>query len=267
VKSGVALYAVTNRHNLDLSFKDQKYVGFSLAGIKISGYSHTDHYYETIPIEAVAFVFATNPAEDVAVLDLTDRKLQYRRQRKPGEDAGTLIGPPSLMNIDIDMLATSDDLKILAPGAPTLMPSYSLLYDKSSERPVMRDCCFHRGSGKRFARRSALCRNGEEAESEIAVPAAARSAQADCRSRTVELGKFFCRELTILIRKRWPTLALTLQLLRVSRPGATSNCRIYRQSDAGDYIASSCSSSGDLTRLRLEELFYPFQTGVKSRRA
>jgi hypothetical protein len=138
VKSGVALYAVTNRHNLDLSFKDQKYVGFSLAGIKISGYSDTDHYYETIPIEAVAFVFATNPAEDVAVLDLTDRKLQYRRQRKPGEEAGRLIGPPSLMNIDIDMLATSDDLKILAPGAPTLMPSYSLLYDKSSERPVMR---------------------------------------------------------------------------------------------------------------------------------
>src|SRR5258705_3024327 len=99
--------------------------------------------------------------------------------------------------------------------------------------------------GRRF------CRNGEEAESEIAVPAAARSAQADCRSRTVELGKFFCPELTILIRQHWPTLALTLQLLRVSRPGATSNWRIYRQSDAGDYIASSCSSSGDLTRLRL----------------
>src|ERR1700730_2740849 len=49
--------------------------------------------------------------------------------------------------------------------------------------------------------------------------------------------------------------------------GATSNWRIYRQSDAGDYIASSCSSSGDLTRLRLAVLFCPFQIGVKSRRA
>ncbi|MBT1516256.1 hypothetical protein KIP88_38020 [Bradyrhizobium sp. SRL28] len=138
MKSGAALYAVTNRHNLDLSFKDRKYVGFTLGDVKISGYSETDHYYETIPTEPVQFLFATNPAEDVAVLDLTDRKMQFMRRRKQGETAGAALGPPSLMNLDVGMLATGDDLKKLAPGAPILMPSYSLLYDKSSERPVMR---------------------------------------------------------------------------------------------------------------------------------
>jgi hypothetical protein len=71
-------------------------------------------------------------------LDLTDRQMQYMHRRKPGEDAGAVIGPPSFTGSEIDMLAASNDLKILAPGAPIYMPSYSLLYDKSSERPVMR---------------------------------------------------------------------------------------------------------------------------------
>jgi len=60
---------------------------------------------------------------------------------------------------------------------------------------------------------------------------------------------------------------LKFQLLRKSRVGATSNRQICRQSDAGDYIASSCSSSCDLIRLRLAVLFCPFQTGAKSHHA
>ncbi len=36
------------------------------------------------------------------------------------------------------MLAHTDDLKRMTAGAPIFMPSYSLHYDRSSERPVMR---------------------------------------------------------------------------------------------------------------------------------
>ena len=70
----------------------------------------------------------------------------------------------------------------------------------------------------------------------------------------------------ILTRQRRPNSALTLQLLHTPRVEATSSWQICRQSAAGDYIALSCSSFGDLTRLQLEVLFCPFQTGVKSRR-
>jgi hypothetical protein len=36
------------------------------------------------------------------------------------------------------MLATDGDLQLLSAGASIFMPSYSLHYDKSSERPIMR---------------------------------------------------------------------------------------------------------------------------------
>ncbi|WP_316167545.1 MULTISPECIES: serine protease [unclassified Bradyrhizobium] len=138
VKSDALLFAVTNRHNLDLTYKDQKFVGYKPEAFKISGYADNKHYYETTPTGGVRFVFATNLAEDVAVLDLTDGNMQYGRRRKPGETPGTKIGPPSLHSSAIDMLANDEDLQRMAVGAQIWMPSYSLHYDKGTERPVMR---------------------------------------------------------------------------------------------------------------------------------
>jgi hypothetical protein len=138
VKSGAALYVVTNRHNLDLAFKDQKYVGYKLEHFRIAGFADNDQYYEGAPIELIRFVFPTNQFEDVAVFDLTNKQMQYRRKRKQGEDPNLNLGPPAVFCVEASMLARTDDLKRMPAGAPIFMPSYSLHYDRSSERPVMR---------------------------------------------------------------------------------------------------------------------------------
>jgi hypothetical protein len=138
IKSGTDLFAATNRHNLDLAYKDQKWLGYGLEGFMIAGYSDNNQYYETFAVSMIPFVFSKNASEDVAVFALTGGQMQYRRRRRPGEPIGASVGPPQLFSADIDMLATDDDLQRLAAGAMIVMPSYSLHYDKSSERPVMR---------------------------------------------------------------------------------------------------------------------------------
>jgi hypothetical protein len=138
VKSGAELYAVTNRHNLDLAFKDRKYVGYKLEHFKIAGFAGNDHYYEGAPTELIRFVFSTNQFEDVAVFDLTNKQMQFRRKRKQGEDPNVTLGSPSVFAVEASMLAHAHDLKKMTAGAPIFMPSYSLHYDRSSERPVMR---------------------------------------------------------------------------------------------------------------------------------
>jgi hypothetical protein len=82
--------------------------------------------------------FPTNKFEDVAVFDLTNKQIQYRRKRKQGEDPNVTLGGPSVFSVEASMLAHTDDFKRMTAGAPIFMPSYSLHYDRSSERPVMR---------------------------------------------------------------------------------------------------------------------------------
>jgi hypothetical protein len=138
VKSGAELYAVTNRHNFELAFKDRKYVGYKLEHFRIAGFADNDQYYEGAPTEPIRFVFPKNQYEDVAVFDLTNKQMQYRRKRKQGEDSSVTLGAPSVFSVEASMFADTDDLKRMAAGAPIFMPSYSLHYDRSSERPVMR---------------------------------------------------------------------------------------------------------------------------------
>ncbi len=82
VKLDAELYAVTNRHNLDLSFKDQKYVGYKLEHFKIAGFADNDHYYEGAPTEPIRFVFPKNQFEDVAVFDLTNKGIRHQGERE-----------------------------------------------------------------------------------------------------------------------------------------------------------------------------------------
>jgi hypothetical protein len=138
VKSDTKLYVVTNRHNLDLAFKDRKYVGYRLLGFMISGYADNEHYYQGAPADLIPYNFPDNQFEDVAVFDLTDKQMQYRRKRKAGESPDVTLGPPAVFSIEASMLASNEDLQIMSAGTPILMPSYSLHYDRSSERPVMR---------------------------------------------------------------------------------------------------------------------------------
>jgi hypothetical protein len=85
VKSDAELYAVTNRHN--------------------------EHYYEGAPTDPIRFVFPTNQFEDVAVFDLTNKQIKYRRKRKQGEDPNLTLGSPSVFAVEASMLACTDDLK------------------------------------------------------------------------------------------------------------------------------------------------------------
>lgn len=138
VRTDTKLCVVTNRHNLDLAFKDRKYVGYKFEGFMISGYADNEHYYRGIPTDLIPYHFPGNQFEDVAVFDVTDKQMQYLRKRKMGESPDVKMGPPAIFSIEASMLASGDDFKIMPAGAPILMPSYSLHYDKSSERPVMR---------------------------------------------------------------------------------------------------------------------------------
>ncbi len=138
VKSDGKLFAVTNRHNLDLPFKKPKWIGYKLEHFRIAGFADNDHYYETAPTEPIRFAFPANRFEDVAVFDLTNKQMQYRRKRKQGEESNVILGAPSAFAVEASMLANADDLKRMTAGAPIFMPSYSLHYDRSSERPIMR---------------------------------------------------------------------------------------------------------------------------------
>jgi hypothetical protein len=59
IKSNAELYAVTNRHNVDLAFKNRKYVGYKPIAIKTAGFADNDHYYEGVPTEPIPFNFRT----------------------------------------------------------------------------------------------------------------------------------------------------------------------------------------------------------------
>jgi hypothetical protein len=138
VKSDTELYAVTNRHNLDLAFKNRKYVGCKLEHFKIAGFVENDQYYEGAPTELIRFVFPSNQFEDVAVFELTNKQMHYRRKRKEGEPPDLTLGSPRVFAVEASMLANTEDLQRMTAGAQIFMPSYSLHYDRSSERPVMR---------------------------------------------------------------------------------------------------------------------------------
>jgi hypothetical protein len=86
VKSNTELYVVTNRQNVDLAFKDRKYVGYKPEAIKTAGFADNNHYYEGVPTELIPFNFPNNQFEDVVVFDFTNKQMQFRRRRSPGED-------------------------------------------------------------------------------------------------------------------------------------------------------------------------------------
>jgi hypothetical protein len=88
--------------------------------------------------QSIQFAVPTNPVEDVFVLELPKVPFQFRRRKKPGEDLNKKTTNIMPVILEIEMLATDEDMKLLSSGSQILLPSYSAHYDKSSERPVMR---------------------------------------------------------------------------------------------------------------------------------
>ena len=139
VRSNDRLFLATNRHNVDLSYKDKKYVGYKWDGMQIDGYCNNDDYFE-FSFAGQTFLGGVpdNPAEDVFVLELPKVPIPFRRRKKPGEAANTTTATITPVAIGIEMLATGEDLQQqLSAGSPVLLPSYSAHYDRSGERPVM----------------------------------------------------------------------------------------------------------------------------------
>jgi hypothetical protein len=139
VKSGDRLFLVTNRHNVELSYKDQKYVGYQWDGMQVGGYCDNDDYFEfSFDGHTIHFAVPRNPVEDVFVLELPKTQIKFRRKKKPGEDPNKTTENFTPVVLGAEMLAGDDDMKQLSPGSHILLPSYSAHYDQSSERPVMR---------------------------------------------------------------------------------------------------------------------------------
>lgn len=139
VKDKDQIFLVTNRHNVDLSYGNAKYVGYKWEGMQVDGYYNNDDYCEiSYAGQSIKFAAPKNPDEDVFVIEVPKTPMAFRRRRKPGEDANTKTEGVGPVTIDLGMLASDDDLKNLSAGTPVLLPSYSAHYDRSSERPVMR---------------------------------------------------------------------------------------------------------------------------------
>lgn len=139
VKSGERIFMITNRHNVELSYKDEKYVGYRWDGMQVDGYCNDDDYFEfSFEGHTIHFAVPRNPAEDVFVLEVPKGPVRFRRRKKPGEDPHKKTEKFDPVILGIEMLAGDEDMKRLSPGSQVLLPSYSAHYDKSSERPVMR---------------------------------------------------------------------------------------------------------------------------------
>lgn len=132
-------FLVTNRHNVELSFKDPKYVGYRWQHMEVGGYSSKGDYIELSYLgHTVRCAVPKNSAEDVFVLEIPKAPFHLRRLKKPGEDPSKKTVAFDPIFVGIDMFATDKDLEKLSPGSQILLPSYSAHYDHSSERPVMR---------------------------------------------------------------------------------------------------------------------------------
>jgi hypothetical protein len=139
VNSNGRVFLVTNRHNVELSYKDLKYAGYSWDGVQVDGYCGDEDYFEfAFNGHKIHYAIPKNAAEDVFVLELPRDQIRFRRRKKPSEDANRKTEKWEPVMLGLEMLASEHDMRRLSPGSTVLLPSYSAHYDKSSERPVMR---------------------------------------------------------------------------------------------------------------------------------
>jgi hypothetical protein len=139
VRAGAETFLVTNKHNFDLSHSHRKYIGYRISGMTIVGSFGIGQYAECdFAEQTVYFALPANNEEDIVAFNLTDIPFRFKRKRKPGEDPKTVTTSLSPLAIDIDMLATEQDLRELNPGDGIAFPSYPELFDINGIRPVMR---------------------------------------------------------------------------------------------------------------------------------
>jgi hypothetical protein len=125
-------YMVTNRHNIDASYKDHKYKYLTIKNITISGY-FTDDSWHKLTVHNCNFTIPDNWDEDLAVVILLGNQ--------------TLDPPPpidqelwpSLNGFDISLVATKEwlDTNLKVCDAVTF-PGYPPFHDWNGTRPIAR---------------------------------------------------------------------------------------------------------------------------------
>lgn len=135
IKDGEEIFLVTNRHNLEANYKDEKYAGYKINNLEISGYFGSEQYLDCL-IEKQTLKYATseNYDEDVIALDMTKVSVVYRR-RKTTTPLPTDISP---INLDISLIATNDELCKIDPCDVIAFPGYPEFFDRNGNRPIMR---------------------------------------------------------------------------------------------------------------------------------
>lgn len=121
---------VTNRHCVDLSYKDEKYRSHKLDHVAIGGYFQMERFEEfTLPFASrERWVFSQNYAEDVAVA--VNPKGFCASGRK------TALVP---FVVNKEMLATENDFKVgLDVCDMVAFPGYPSWFDRNGWRPIMR---------------------------------------------------------------------------------------------------------------------------------
>ena len=139
VKADSDLYVITNKHNLFIAYADEKYIGYKLDGIMISGYFGIDQYAECDwRGQTISFAVPDNNEEDVVVVRATGISFRFMRKRLLGEDTSIKTTSLNPINIESLLLGNDEDMRQLNPGDPIAFPSYPELFDQNGVRPIMR---------------------------------------------------------------------------------------------------------------------------------
>jgi hypothetical protein len=121
------LYLITNRHNLDLVMKHEKYAGYRPTRVSLSGY-FGDHYLRCDMISNELLVgFPPNGTEDVAAIDVTNAPFKCNAHHEMQAfylKESALADDQALAQLNIcDMVA---------------LPGYPDFFDRNGDRPIMR---------------------------------------------------------------------------------------------------------------------------------
>jgi hypothetical protein len=120
---------ISNRHSIELPYKDQKYVGYQLTALSIRGYLKDDRFVEgTVELADAKIALPSNSQEDVAAIKLGRIRI-----------AGSVEGPVTPVAIGWEMIAGEAAFESgLGLCDMLAFPGYPSWFDRDGERPIIR---------------------------------------------------------------------------------------------------------------------------------
>jgi hypothetical protein len=121
------LFLITNRHNLDLVMKDEKYAGYRPTSLQISGYFAGEHMIAELSHQEITIGVPENLHEDVAAIAITHAPFMVNKLKEM-----------SATYIDFSLLADVSQLSKLDVCDMVALPGYPDFYDRNGDRPIVR---------------------------------------------------------------------------------------------------------------------------------